>query len=218
VLEAGARTSGDWFEQVDWTRTRAFSLGLTGMFINRKGREKSGIVAEGDEYVRLVAEIMRKLEALVDPETGRRCVRKVRSAIASADGPYRYDAPDLLVGYEGGYRSSWECATGAVTEPVFSDNTKSWSGDHCVDPEIVPGVFFCNRAITTDTPHIADIPVSVLGLFGQRPLPQMKGRMLFAAGGGKAEVRGAIDPAQIRQSGAAPGALVHGPERKAAHA
>ena len=217
VLEAGARTSGEWFEQVDWTRTRAFSLGLTGMFINRKGREKSGIVAEGDEYVRLVAEIMRKLEALVDPETGKRCVRKVRSAIASADGPYRFDAPDLLVGYEGGYRNSWECATGAVTESVLCDNTKSWSGDHCVDPEIVPGVFFCNRAITTETPHIADIPVSVLELFGQRPLPQMKGRMLFAAAGSKAEVRGAIDPAQIRQSGAAPGALVHAPERKAAH-
>ncbi|MCK6528402.1 alkaline phosphatase family protein [Myxococcota bacterium] len=217
VLKDGAHTSGDWFGQVDWSRTRAFSLGLTGMFINRKGREKSGIVEEGDEYVGLIAEIMRKLEALVDPATGQRCVRKVRSAIASADGPYRFDAPDLLVGYEGGYRNSWECATGAVTEEVFSDNTKSWSGDHCVDPEVVPGVFFSNRAIAVDAPHIADIPVSVLRLFGQKPLHQMKGRMLFATPGQPAEVRGPVEPERILQSGAAPGARVHLPGKDVAH-
>lgn len=217
VLKDGAQEGGDWFEGVDWTRTRAFSLGLTGLFVNRKGREKSGIVPEGDAYVELVAEMMRKLEALVDPATGQRCIRKVRSAVASADGPYRYDAPDLLVGYEGGYRNSWECATGRVTSEVFSDNTKSWSGDHCVDPDIVPGVFFANRAIATERPHIADLPVSVLSLFGQTPPAQMKGRMLFAAAGATAEVRGAVDPARLRQSGAAPGALVHLPERRVAN-
>jgi len=209
VLKDGAATSGDWFEKVDWSRTRAFSLGLTGLFVNRKGRERSGIVPEGDEYVALIAEMMQKLEALVDPATGERCIRKVRSAIASADGPYRYDAPDLLVGYEGGYRNSWECATGAVTPEVFSDNTKSWSGDHCVDPEIVPGVFFCNRAITVERPHIADISSSVMRLFGQEPGRHMQGRMIFAEGGASAKVAGALDPATLSQSGAAPGALVH---------
>jgi predicted AlkP superfamily phosphohydrolase/phosphomutase len=218
VLKDGARTSGDWFERVDWSRTRAFSLGLTGLFINRKGREKSGIVAEGDEYVALIAEMMRKLEALVDPATGKRCIRKVRSAIASADGPYRYDAPDLLVGYEGGYRNSWECATGAVTEEIFSDNTKSWSGDHCVDPEIVPGVFFCNRAIAVERPHIADISTSVMRLFGQSPGRHMQGRMIFAEDGKPATVTGPVDPSSLSQSGAAPGALVHGGLPEAASA
>jgi predicted AlkP superfamily phosphohydrolase/phosphomutase len=215
VLKDGARVSGDWFENVDWSKTRAFSLGLTGLFINRKGREKSGIVEEGDAYVALIAEMMRKLEALVDPATGQRCIRKVRSAIASADGPYRYDAPDLLVGYEGGYRNSWECATGAVTEEIFSDNTKSWSGDHCVDPDIVPGVFFCNRAIAVERPHIADISVSVLRLFGQEPIRQMQGRMLFADAGAQASVKGPLDPGTLSQSGSAPGALIHGFTREA---
>ena len=209
VLKDGAETSGDWFEHVDWSRTRAFSLGLTGIFVNRKGRERSGIVEEGDAYVTLIAEIMRKLEALVDPESGQRCIRKVRSAIASADGPYRYDAPDLLVGYEGGYRNSWECATGAVTREVFTDNTKSWSGDHCVDPDIVPGVFFCNRAITVERPHIADISSSVMRLFGQQPGRHMQGRMIFAADGAAASVAGPLDPGCLTQSGSAPGALVH---------
>jgi predicted AlkP superfamily phosphohydrolase/phosphomutase len=218
VLKDGKRTGGDWFADVDWSQTKAFSLGLTGLFINRKGREKSGIVTEGDEYVQLIAEIMKKLEALVDPATGERCIRKVRSAIASADGPYRYDAPDLLVGYEGGYRNSWECATGSVTEDVFADNTKSWSGDHCVDPDIVPGIFFCNRPLAVERPHIADLSVSVLRLFGQSPLPQMQGRMIFAQEGRPAAVRGPLDPATLSQSGSAPGALVHVAPREVVNA
>jgi predicted AlkP superfamily phosphohydrolase/phosphomutase len=208
VLKDGRRTSGDWFEAVDWSRTRAFSLGLTGLFVNRKGREASGIVEEGAEYAALTEEIARKLEHLVDPATAGRAIRKVEVAERLFDGPQKYDAPDLLVGYEGGYRNSWECATGAVTEEVFSDNTKSWSGDHCVDPAIVPGVFFCNRPIVVENPHLLDIAVSVLRLFGQEPPAAMTGRFLFAPPGGRAPVRGPLDPASLSQSGAAPGARV----------
>jgi len=208
VLKDGKTTSGDWFEAVDWSRTRAFSLGLTGLFINRKGRETSGIVEEGAEYQALTEEIARKLEQLVDPASATRAIRKVEIADRLFDGPQKYDAPDLLIGYEGGYRNSWECATGAVTPDVFADNTKSWSGDHCVDPAIVPGVFFCNRAIVTERPHILDLAVSVIRLFGHEPPAQMKGRFLFAAAGQQAAVRGPLDPTTLSQSGAAPGARV----------
>ena len=205
ALKDGFETSGDWFEQVDWKRTRAFSLGLTGMFINRKGREAGGIVEEGFEYRSLVDELTSKLEALVDPQTERRAIRKVRATCDHFDGPYRLDAPDLLIGYEGGYRSSWECATGAVTAGVFSDNTRSWSGDHCVDPDIVPGVFFCNRKIATESPRLIDIPVSVVELFGQARARHMQGEMIF---GPDARVAGSFDPERLDQSGAAPGARV----------
>ncbi len=205
VLRPGCETSGDWFEQVDWSRTRAFSLGLTGLFINRRGREASGIVAEGDEYRKLVDEIAQKLEALVDPESGVRAVRKVRATWRHFDGPYRLDAPDLLIGYEGGYRSSWEGATGAVTAGVFSDNTRSWSGDHCVDPEIVPGIFFCNRRIACERPRLLDIPASILELFGQERARYMQGEMIFAP---DAAVGGVLDPRVLNQSGVAPGARV----------
>jgi predicted AlkP superfamily phosphohydrolase/phosphomutase len=208
ALKDGATTSGDWFENVDWSRTRAFSLGLTGLFINRKGREQSGIVEEGAEYDALVEEIARKLERLVDPVDGTPAIRKVEIADRFFVGPQKLDAPDLLVGYEGGFRNSWECATGAVTPDVFTDNTKSWSGDHCVDPSIVPGVLFCNRAITIETPHLADVPASVIRLFGHEPPPQMTGRDLFARPGETATVTGALDPSTLSQSGAAPGARV----------
>jgi len=205
VLKDGRETSGDWFEHVDWSRTRAFSLGLTGLFVNRKGREASGIVAEGDDYRKLVDEIARKLESLVDPENGQRVVRRARASYETFDGPYRLDAPDLLIGYEGGYRNSWECATGAVTASVFSDNTKSWSGDHCVDPDIVPGVFFCNRPIAAERPRLIDIPVSVVELFGQKRARYMQGEMIFADGGA---VAGPVAPELIVQSGVAPGARI----------
>lgn len=205
ALKPGHETSGEWFEHVDWSRTRAFSLGLTGMFLNRKGREASGIVREGAEYRALVAELSEKLEELVDPQTGRHAIRKVRATAETFDGPYRLDAPDLLIGYEGGYRNSWECATGAVTGSVFSDNTRSWSGDHCVDPDIVPGVFFCNRRIATERPRLIDIPLSILELFGQKRARYMQGDMIFAA---DARVGGGFDPKRLDQSGAAPGAQV----------
>ena len=212
VLRDGHETSGDWFEQVDWSRTRAFALGLTGLFVNRRGREQSGIVAEGAEYRSLCDEIASKLEALVDPQTGLCAVRKVRATWQSFDGPYRLDAPDLLIGFEGGYRSSWECATGAVTASVFSDNTRSWSGDHCVDPEIVPGVFFCNRRIACERPRLIDVPASVLGLFGQPRPGYMQGEMIFAPGGA---VGGSFGPERLDQSAKAPGARV-GVEKDAA--
>jgi predicted AlkP superfamily phosphohydrolase/phosphomutase len=205
VLKPGKTVSRDWFEDVDWTKTRAFSLGLTGLFINRRGREASGTVAEGDEYKKLVDELTQKLEALVDPSDGTRAIRKVRATWRHFDGPYRLDAPDLLIGYEGGYRNSWECATGAVTEHVFTDNTKSWSGDHCVDPDIVPGVFFCNRKIATETPRLIDLPLSIVELFGQKRARYMQGEMIF---GPDAAVAGPVAPEAIVQSGVAPGARV----------
>lgn len=208
VLKDGARTGGEWFENVDWSRTKAFSLGLTGIFVNRKGREKSGIVEEGAEYRALVAELQEKLVQVQDPLDGARAIRKVEAAWQFFDGPYRFDAPDLLVGYEGGFRNSWECATGATTEDVFSDNTKSWSGDHCVDPSIVPGVFFCSRPIKVEDPHIVDLPASILQLFGQKPARYMQGRTIFAATGEDAAARGMLDPRRLSQSGSAPGAKV----------
>jgi predicted AlkP superfamily phosphohydrolase/phosphomutase len=208
LKDENARTSGEYLDGVDWSRTRAFALGLTGVFINRKGREKSGIVAEGSEYRVLVQELAEKLGQLVDPQTGNPCVRRVAVSQEFFRGPYRFDAPDLLVGWEGGYRHSWECATGQVSEEVFGDNDRSWSGDHCVDPSIVPGVFLCNRAIATESPRLVDIPASVLRLFGQEIPGYMQGEMILPEDGSEGSVRGMLDPTSLRQSGAAPGALI----------
>ena len=83
------------------------------------------------------------------------------------------------MGYHKSFRHSWDCATGAVSEEIFSDNTKSWSGDHCVDPRLVPGVFWCNREINTDEPNILDLAPTVLDLFGVDAPRYMQGTNLF---------------------------------------
>ena len=87
----------------------------------------------------LCAEIKGKLEALTDPKTGESVVREAFVTRQLHSGPYADMAPEILVGYQRGFRHSWDCATGSVAAEVFSDNTKSWSGDHCVDPRLVPG-------------------------------------------------------------------------------
>ena len=208
LKDENALESGEWFDGIDWERTRAFALGLTGLFINRKGRERSGIVEEGAEYRALCEELVAKLGKMVDPATGQRIVRRVTMSQKFFQGPYRFDAPDLLVGWEGGYRNSWECAVGQVTEEVICDNTKSWSGDHCVDPDIVPGVFLCNRAISEENPRLIDIPATTLELFGQ-PIPRyMQGKMILPRNGEEGRVKGMLDPTTLSQSGAAPGALI----------
>jgi predicted AlkP superfamily phosphohydrolase/phosphomutase len=195
VLKQGKETSGDWFAEVDWTRTRAFTLGLTGLFINRKGREAKGIVNEGQELEGLCEEIKRKLETLVDPKTGQPVVQEAFLTRHIHRGPYADMAPEILVGYHKGFRHSWDCATGAVSKEVFTDNTKSWSGDHCVDPRLVPGVFWCNRSINTTTPSILDIAPTALDLFGVQTPAYMQGRRLFGSVADQS-----LTPADVRDS------------------
>ncbi|QDU65837.1 alkaline phosphatase family protein [Engelhardtia mirabilis] len=179
VMKDGKQTSGDYFADVDWDKTRAFTLGLTGIFINRKGREAKGTVSKGPEMDELLREIKGKLEALRDPKTGDTVVKEAFITKELHSGPYADMAPELLVGYARNYRHSWDCATGGVSEEVFSDNTKSWSGDHCVDPRLVPGVFWCNRAINTETPNIMDIAPTALDQFGVKIPAYMQGQPLF---------------------------------------
>lgn len=178
VLKDGHDVSGDWFAHVDWSRTRAFTLGLTGVFVNRKGREKHGIV-EKSELDALCRELKTKMEALRDPATGEPVIREVFLTREIHHGPYADAAPELLIGYHKGFRHSWDCATGSVSKVVFTDNTKSWSGDHCVDPRLVPGVFFCDRPIATDDPALMDVAPTVLDVFGAEIPPYMQGRPLF---------------------------------------
>jgi hypothetical protein len=178
VLKDGADGTEDWLRGVDWTRTRAYCLGLTGMFLNITGREQQGIVAPGAAVSALKHEICAKLRGLADVERGGIGIREAFDTATLYSGPYLENAPDLLIGYNEGYRTSWDCATGVVAAPLFEDNVKPWSGDHCIDPRLVPGVFFCNRAVTAEDPALIDIAPTALKLFGIQPPAHMDGRPL----------------------------------------
>jgi predicted AlkP superfamily phosphohydrolase/phosphomutase len=177
-----ARRDEEHLAGVDWSRTRAFAIGLTGIFINQSGRFEQGIVAPGEEAQRLRDEIQQRLGCLADPADGRAALRRVYQATKAYRGPYKERAPDLIVGYDSGYRVAWETAIGKTTRAVFHDNTKAWSGDHCVDPSVVPGVLFCNRKINTDQARLLDIAPTVLALFGIPAPDYMDGHALDVAG------------------------------------
>ena len=153
-----------FFANVDWTRTRAYALGLSGLYLNIHGREACGIVQAG-EVAALLQEIANGLLALRDTD-GSAPVSHVYSTAALYRGPYLKAAPDLIVGYADGYRVSWESAIGKVTDSILDDNPKAWSGDHCVDPVLVPGVLFSNLPLAADNPGIEDVAPTVLDLFG----------------------------------------------------
>lgn len=183
ALKPGADGTAEWLRDVDWTRTRAYALGLTSLFMNVRGREGAGIVDRGTETTALKAELRARLSGLVDDETGDVAIRELFDTAALYEGPYLDNAPDLLVGYNSGYRISWDCAKGVVAGRIFDDNLKAWSGDHCVDPRLVPGVLFCNRRIDAADPALVDIAPTALRLFGLEPPAYMEGKPLFNAGG-----------------------------------
>jgi len=178
-LKEGASGSAEWLRDVDWSGTKAYALGLAGIFLNVKGREGQGIVEAGEEAQQLKKELIERLNGLRDEEKDTIGIREVFDTPGLYKGPYVAEAPDLLVGYDHGYRASWDCASGVVSGPVFEDNVKAWSGDHTVDPRLVPGVLFCNHPIDADDPGLIDMAPTVLRLFGQQPPPHMDGRPLF---------------------------------------
>jgi predicted AlkP superfamily phosphohydrolase/phosphomutase len=173
-----ARRSEEHLAGVDWSRTRAFAIGLTGIFLNRKGAFEQGIVEPGPDAEKLCAEISAGLSELIDPDKQRCAIKRVYQSAKVYRGPYKEQAPDLIIGYERGYRVSWEAAIGKTSRQVFHDNKKAWSGDHCVDPSVVPGVLFCNRKIESTQPRLLDIGPTVLDLFGVPVPDHMDGRPL----------------------------------------
>jgi predicted AlkP superfamily phosphohydrolase/phosphomutase len=174
ALQEGA-APGEYLSAVDWSATRAYALGLGGIYLNLKGREGRGIVEPADAGA-LKRRIIEGLCALRDGDGHP--IRRVVDVAADWTGPYRHGGPDLLPGYEDGYRVSWDCAKGAVRAELFEDNTKCWSGDHCVDSEIVPGVLFANRKLCDGPAGLADIGPTVLDLFGVDVPPFMTGKSL----------------------------------------
>ena len=191
LLEKGyLRLSGDvkhtdesYLKGVDWSRTRAYALGLAGIYINQQGRESQGIVADGREKDELVTELVEQLAGLTDPESAKIAVRQAVRREEVYRGPYVDAAPDILVGYDPGYRVSWESAVGKVSQHLFADNTKAWSGDHCVHPETVPGVLFSSLPLDSTAANIVDMGPTILSLLGVETPKYMDGTSLFAQTG-----------------------------------
>lgn len=177
ALKGDKPSGADYLADVDWSKTRAFALGLSGIYINRQGREQYGIVPE-PQCEKLKAEIAQKLQGLTDPLDGQSAISRVFDTAVEYRGLYAEEAPDLVVGYRPGFRVSWESVTGTFEKEVFTDNIKAWSGDHHVDPELIPGVLFCNRPLKKEKPAIVDMAPTMLDLFAIKPPRYMEGSVI----------------------------------------
>jgi len=178
VLKDGRKTSGKWYADVDWSKSRAYGQGLHGIFLNIKGREKHGIVEKGKEAEAVKEEIKEKLRKLIDPKTDEPVTQNVYKREELYRGPYTENAPDIVIAYNLGYRLSPESAVNYVQEEILSDNERMWSGDHSFTRELVPGIFFCNKKINTGKPSLIDIAPTVLSAFGIKPPAFIDGKDL----------------------------------------
>ena len=163
------------FQNVDWKNTKAYAYGLNCLYVNLQGRENEGSVAPS-EMDALLDQLKKDLLEMKDPKTGKNPVSQVTIPRREFHGPYKDQGADIIVGYNMGYRVSWESPLGQLPKDVFVDNLEPWSGDHCIDSELVPGILVTNQKITLDKPALYDLTVGVMDEFGVKPLPEMLGK------------------------------------------
>jgi hypothetical protein len=75
-------------------------------------------------------------------------------------------APDAIIGYAKGTRGSDASALGELTAETIVDNLDAWNGDHCMDPDVVPGVLFSSRPLRKAAPDLQSVAGAILAEFG----------------------------------------------------
>lgn len=162
-----------YFASYDWSKTRAFAMGLTKIYVNERGRMPQGCVEPGAESEAVKDGIIAGLEALRHGQ--KRVIRKVWRKEEIWEGSRLGEAPDLQIGFNWGYRTSWQTSLGGADEEIIQPNLRNWSGDHCsFDPAIVPGVVFSNRKLNAQRFRLVDVGMTVLKIM-QVPLPENRG-------------------------------------------
>ncbi|UCF05902.1 MAG: alkaline phosphatase family protein [bacterium] len=164
--EANTETGKELLSGVNWLKTKAFAIGFGAIYINLEGREKYGIVKPGLEAENLKEEISKKLMNWKDDKFDVPVISNVYEREEIFWGSYDDQTPDLYIGFNIGYRASWQTALGATPDILIEDNLKKWSGSHLFDPCLVPGILLCNKQETKEDVSIYDIAPSVLKIIG----------------------------------------------------
>ena len=206
VLKDGKTTGRLVFDEVDWSKTRAYALGFNAVYFNVAGREAQGIVPPA-QVSELAAKLREELLAFMDappappaapapadpasadpsapapaPPAPRRVILRVDRGVDVYHGARVAEAPDLVVGYDRGYGHSDESTLGDVLAAQIEDNTSRWSGNHLMAPEVVPGVLLSSRALSGGGGHdLTDITATILAWYGAPALPGMSGTSVLTA-------------------------------------
>ena len=169
------------FSEVDWSKTYAYAIGLGGIYLNFKGRERGGILGEGAEAERVRKAIQSGLAEFPDTEAQRPAIRSVSRREELYSGRFIGNSPDLLVNFYPGFRVSWRTAVGGFANSLLEDNKRRWSGDHIVDPESVPGILFMNRKARHNHAQIIDLAPTILDYLGVTVPQFMEGKSLSSS-------------------------------------
>ncbi len=180
LADESKQAESEYFLNVDWSKTRLYGLGFNSIYVNLRGREANGIVGHAEREA-LLDEVSQKLLAMRDPENGNKIVDRVYHARDIYSGQQLEKAPDLVVGYNRGYRASWETTVGNFPLEWIQDNMDTWSGDHCMAAELVPGIILTNKEIKSPNPMLYDLAPTILAEFGIEPHSQMLGNSIFQA-------------------------------------
>ncbi len=161
TLKPGRTTSPALFANVDWSKTTAYALGLNGLYINMEGREAQGIVKPGEAQA-IKAQVAYGLMQATHPETGDPIFDEIYDGADIYQGENNADAPDLVTGFHRGFRASWQTTLGAVPQAFVEPNDQKWSGDHCIAPTLVPGVFFTSWPVEDPPASIREVGAFLL--------------------------------------------------------
>ena len=176
--EFGARSS-DFFKGVNWQDTKAYTIGLNGIYLNLAGREKNGSLPPSQAQ-QVKEQIASKLKSLTDPKNGASVISEVYDGAKIYSGAYTEYAPDLVVGYRSGYRISDTAAFGKFPDAVIADRTDKWAADHCIDAAAVPGMLLTNRPCIHPAPGLWDMAPTILKSFGIDVPAEMEGKPVLA--------------------------------------
>ncbi|MCK4835533.1 MAG: alkaline phosphatase family protein [Candidatus Aminicenantes bacterium] len=168
----------DLLGYADWNNTRAYFMGLNGLYLNQKGREGQGIVTRAERR-KLLEELKAKLEMISDPKSGEKVIAQAYITEDHFSKDFLDRAPDIIVGFNRGYRCGDGAALGGFSEEMLSDRMDWWSGDHLVDPSLVPASFISSFKINNKLPHIKDLAPTILKYFGIEKVPTVKGKSLI---------------------------------------
>ena len=172
--------AGTFWEHVDWSRTKAYAMGLGQIYFNTRGREGQGIVSPGSEAKALADSISGRLLALTDPDTGEPVVKAVYKRDEVYKGQYLENASDLQLGFHDGYRVSWQTSLGGAPAGVLYPNMKRWSGDHgSFDYANTAGTLISSKPLPATRYSVMDVAPSVLRYFGVAVPDDIDGKPFF---------------------------------------
>ncbi|HEV8486969.1 MAG TPA: alkaline phosphatase family protein [Blastocatellia bacterium] len=164
-------------EDVDWSRTVAFSKGNYGqIFVNLRDREVNGVVEPGAHYERVMSDVTTKLRSLVDPQTHESLIGPIWRREDLYNGPHSDESPDLQ--FLPTDMSNKPLGTLDLTSNKFITPVYGNSGDHRMHGIMLGRGPELRRGLKVDGARIIDFAPTILHSFGVDVPSDMDGRVL----------------------------------------